>query len=204
MNNSPPPLPPDPSAEPLGSDAREQTESRLRALVEAAIFVSPEPIPLPHLARALGEPEDRVDALVQELAAEYQRPERGLMIRKLAGGYQIITKPEHHAELKALVANLRPPAPLSMAALETVAVIAYKQPITAAEIQAIRSVQGSGVLATLLKRKLIAPAGRRNTPGKPLLYKTTRQFLFEFGLADLSELPSFDEFRQAQGIKLDS
>src|SRR5262249_47283188 len=118
------------------------------------------------------------------------KPSHGLMLRVVAGGYQLVTKPEHHDELRAIVQNLPPPAPLSKAALETAVIIAYKQPITAAELQAIRGVRNSEALRTLLKRKIIAPAGRAQTTGHPVLYKTTKRFLVEFGLESLNELPN--------------
>ena len=122
------------------------------------------------------------------------------MLRALAGGYQLITKPEHHQELRERVENLPPPAPLSQAAVETAAIIAYKQPITAAQLQAIRNRE---TLRTLLKRKIIAPAGRARTRGHPVEYKTTRRFLIEFGLQSLEELPSIDELQQRVGFPLD-
>ena len=125
------------------------------------------------------------------------------MLRALAGGYQLITKPEHHQELRERVENLPPPAPLSQAAVETAAIIAYKQPITAAQLQAIRGVRNRETLRTLLKRKIIAPAGRARTRGHPVEYKTTRRFLIEFGLQSLEELPSIDELQQRVGFPLD-
>src|ERR1044072_4955938 len=143
-------------------------EARLLALLEAVTFVSPEPIPIAHLAYALGETPDRIRALAARLAAEFSQPHHGLILRALAGGYQLITKPEHHQELRELVENLPPPAPLSKVAVETAAIIAYKQPITAAQLQAIRGVRKRETLRTLLKRKIIAPAGRAPTGGDPV------------------------------------
>ena len=179
------------------------SEARLLALLEAVTFVSPEPVPLAHLAYALGETPERIRTLAEHLAAEFAQPQHGLMLRALAGGYQLITKPEHHQELRELIENLPPPAPLSKAALETVAIIAYKQPITAAQLQSIRGVRNSETLRTLLKRKIIAAAGRAPTRGHPVQYKTTRRFLIEFGLQGLDELPSLQELHQRAGFPLD-
>jgi len=179
------------------------SQARLLALLEAAIFVSPEPVPLAHLVYALGEAPERIRALLETLAGELQRPHHGLMLRALAEGYQFITKPEHHQELRELVENLPPPAPLSKAAVETAAIIAYKQPITTAQLQSIRGVRNRETLRTLLKRKIIAPAGRAKTRGHPVQYKTTRRFLIEFGLESLAELPALEELRQRAGLELD-
>ena len=173
--------------------AEDPAETRRLALLEAAIFVSPEPVPIAHLAYALGETPERVRALAATLEGEFARPQHGLMLRTVAGGYQLITKPEHNQQLCELVENLPPPAPLSKAAVETAAIIAYKQPITAAELQTIRGVRNRETLRTLLKRKIIAPAGRAKTRGHPVQYKTTRRFLVEFGLQNLDELPSLAE-----------
>lgn len=173
-------------------------EARLLALVEAAIFASPEPISLSHLAYALGETPERMTSLLETLAAEFSKPHHGVMLRVVAGGYQLITKPEHHQELREVIGRLPPPAPLSQAAVETAAIIAYKQPITAAELQAIRGVRNNETLRTLLKRKIIAPAGRAPTRGHPVQYKTTRTFLITFGLRDLAELPALKELRQEE------
>jgi len=117
-------------------------------------------------------------------------------IREVAGGYKMATKAEHHDAVRTFVKSLKPPLKLSLPALETLAVVAYKQPATAPEIMEIRGVQGAGVLKTLLDRKLIAAAGRKNVIGKPILYKTTKEFLIQFGLKDLSELPSLKEFEE--------
>ncbi len=127
---------------------------------------------------------------------EYAAPDRGLSVRELAGGYKMATKPEHHESIRRFVKKLQPPLKLSLAALETLAVVAYKQPITAPEIMDIRGVQGAGVLKTLLDRKLIATAGRKNVLGKPIMYKTTREFLIQFGLSSLAELPTLKEFEE--------
>ena len=186
------------------SDAAEAlSEARLLALLEAAIFVSPEPLAPAQLARALGETPTRIAALADILAAEFAKPQHGLLLRTVAGSYQLITKPEHNQELRELVENLPPPAPLSRAAVETAAIVAYKQPITAAELEAIRGVRNRETLRTLLKRKIIAPAGRARTRGHAMQYKTTRRFLIEFGLESLDELPAIEELRQREGFPLD-
>jgi segregation and condensation protein B len=169
---------------------------RLLAVLEAALFVSPEPLQPAQLARALGETPETIAALADSLAAELAKPQHGMMLRTVAGGYQLVTKPEHHQELRDLLENLPPPAPLSRAAVETAAIIAYKQPITAAELESIRGVRNRESLRTLLKRKIIVPAGRARTRGHPVQYKTTKRFLVEFGLQSLDELPSLDELKQ--------
>jgi segregation and condensation protein B len=187
-----------------GSETAPPTsEVQLLGLIEASLFVSPEPISLKRLARAVGEDRDRVATLVETLAGSYEARASGLMIRQIAGGYQIATRPEHRQQLEAIVRDFHP-APLSLAALETLAAaIAYKQPIAASEIQAIRGVQGSGVLKTLLRRKLIAPAGRARGAGQAILFRTTKRFLVEFGLKDLTDLPPFEEFDQAYRFRFD-
>jgi segregation and condensation protein B len=176
----------------------ERSGERLLALVEGAIYLSPEPVSLPHLAYALGEPRERITAALDALTAEYAQPRHGLMLRSVAGGYQFVTKPEHHEDLRDVVQNLPPPAPLSKAALETAAIIAYKQPITAGELETIRGVRNRDTLRTLLKRKIIAPAGRA-ARGHAMRYRTTRRFLAEFGLESLNDLPSLEELKQRDG-----
>jgi segregation and condensation protein B len=154
------------------------------------------------IATALGQTLERVKKLLDELVSDYTRPERGLTVRELAGGYKMSTKPEHHEAVRSFVKNLKPPFKLSLAALETLAVIAYKQPITAPEIMEIRGVQGAGVLKTLVDRKLIATSGRKNVVGKPILYKTTKEFLIQFGLKEVSELPTLKEFEELGRLAL--
>lgn len=171
-------------------------ESELKAVLEAIVYVTDEPLSVQQIAAALGHPIDKVKRLLDELAAEFAKPEHGLSIREVAGGYKMATKAEHHEAVRAFVKKLTPPLKLSLAALETLAVIAYKQPVTAPEIMDIRGVQGAGVLKTLLDRKLIAESGRKNVVGKPILYKTTKEFLVQFGLNNLSELPTLKEFEE--------
>ena len=177
-------------------------ETALKAVIEAIVYVTEEPATPAQIAAALGQPEQQVRRVLAQLVEEYSRPERGIMIREVAGGYQMTTKPEHHEAIRAFVKRLKPPLKLSMAALETLAVIAYKQPITAPEIQAIRGVSGVSALKTLLERKLITTAGRKNVVGRPILYKTTREFLVQFGLKDLSELPTLKEFEELRRLAL--
>lgn len=134
--------------------------------------------------------------LLEELMAEFGREDRGIEIRQVAGGYRMSTKPEHHDVVRAFAKSLKPPIRLSLPALETLAVIAYKQPVTVPEIGEIRGVDASGVIGTLLERKLITTAGRKAVVGRPMLYKTSKDFLIRFGLKDLSELPSLEEFEK--------
>jgi segregation and condensation protein B len=178
------------------------TEASLKAIVEAAVYVADEPLTAAQIAAAFEQPLDRVQAVLDRLVEEYAAPDRGLAVREIAGGYKMSTKPEHHEAMRRFVKRLQPPLKLSMAALETLAVIAYKQPITAPEIMEIRGVQGAGVLKTLLDRKLIATAGRKNVLGKPITYKTTREFLVQFGLNSLSELPTLKEFEELGRLAL--
>jgi segregation and condensation protein B len=134
--------------------------------------------------------------ILEELMAEYQAEDRGIEIRQIAGGYKMATKPEHHDVVRAFAKSLKPPVRLSLAALETLAVIAYKQPVTVPEISEIRGVESGGVIGTLLDRKLITTAGRKQVIGRPILYKTSKDFLTRFGLNDVSELPSMEEFEK--------
>jgi len=151
--------------------------------------------------RQPANPEDarirlRVRSIIEELTADYASEEHGMEIRQVAGGFRMATKPEHHDVVRAFARSLKPPVRLSIAALETLAVIAYKQPVTAPEISEIRGVESAGVLGTLLDRKLITTAGRKQVIGRPILYKTSKQFLMRFGLNELSELPSMEEFEK--------
>jgi segregation and condensation protein B len=176
--------------------AAETDAATLKAVLEAIVYVLPEPVPAAQIAAALNQPVERVESILRELMDDTAKPERGVFIREVAGGYQVATKPEHHEAIRNFVKNLKQPLKLSGAALETLAVIAYKQPVTAPEILEIRGVQGVGVLKTLLDRKLITTAGRKNVIGKPILYKTTKEFLTQFGLNRISELPTLKEFEE--------
>ena len=145
------------------------------------------------------EVKKRVRAAIEELITDYAQSDRGIEVREVAGGYRMGTKPEHHDIVRHFAKNLKPPMRLSLPALETLAVIAYKQPVTAPEISEIRGVDTSGVLATLLDRKLITTAGRKQVIGRPILYKTSKEFLLRFGLKDVGELPSLEEFEKLAG-----
>lgn len=182
--------------EPAAANVIPLEDAQLKAVLEAIIYVTDEPLSLEQICAAIEQPRERVVEVLDQLAADYERPERGLSIREVAGGYKMTTKPEHHEAVRRFVKNLNPPLKLSLPALETLAVIAYKQPITAPEIMEIRGVQGAGVLKTLIDRKLITTSGRKQVVGKPILYKTTREFLVQFGLKDLAELPSLKEFQE--------
>jgi segregation and condensation protein B len=141
--------------------------------------------------------------ILDELIADYASDDRGIEIREIAGGFRMATKPECHDGVRAFVKSLKPPMKLSLPALETLAVIAYKQPVTAPEVNEIRGVDSSGVFGSLLARKLIVTAGRKQVIGRPILYKTTREFLLRFGLKDVAELPSMEEFEKMAAIELD-
>jgi segregation and condensation protein B len=137
--------------------------------------------------------------VMDELIAEYTNGERGMEIREIAGGYRMATKPEYHDAVRGFVKSLKPPMKLSLQALETLAVIAYKQPVTAPEVSEIRGVDSGGVLGSLVSRKLITTAGRKPVIGRPILYKTTKEFLLRFGLKDVNDLPSMEEFEKMAG-----
>jgi segregation and condensation protein B len=179
----------------------------LKALIEAILYVAPEPVTLDAIAKAIeGEERERVKAKLQELVEDFECPDHGIHIRQVAGGYKFSSKVEHHDTLRRFVKSLKTPVRLSKPALETLAVIAYRQPVTLPEIEQIRGVDGAGVVHTLLEKKLVVSAGRKNVIGRPILYRTSRDFLVHFGLKDLSELPSLREFeemaRQALGSEL--
>jgi segregation and condensation protein B len=180
----------------------------LKAQIEAIIYAAETPITLDQIAELVkesflaegatddAEVRSRVRAALDELTADYAAGEHGIEVRQVAGGYRMSTKPEHHDLLRSFAKSLKPPIRLSLPALETLAVIAYKQPVTVPEISEIRSVDSSGVIATLLDRKLITTAGRKAVIGRPILYKTTKEFLMRFGLKDVAELPSMEEFEK--------
>jgi len=180
----------------------------LKPKLEAIIYAAETPITLDQIVQlvrdsllAEGATDDadvrsRVRAALDELVTDYGVPDHGIEIRQVAGGYRMSTKPEQHDVVRAFAKSLKPPIRLSLPALETLAVIAYKQPVTVPEISEIRGVDSSGVIATLLERKLITTAGRKAVVGRPILYKTTKEFLLRFGLKDVSELPSMEEFEK--------
>ncbi len=183
------------------------TDENLKALIEAIIYVAPEPVTLDAIVKSLeGEERERVKEKLRELTDDFERAEHGVQIRQVAGGYKFASKPEHHEVLRKFVKSLKPAIRLSKPALETLAVIAYRQPVTLPEIDEIRGVDCGGVIHTLLEKKLVVTAGRKNVVGRPILYRTSRDFLVHFGLKDLGELPSLREFeelaRQALGPEL--
>ena len=182
-------------------------DETLKALIEAIIYVAPEPVSLDAIVKALeGEDRERVKAKLEELVADFERADHGIQIRQVAGGYKFSSKAEHHEVLRNFVKSLKPPVRLSKQALETLAVIAYRQPVTLPEIQEVRGVDSGGVIHTLMEKKLVVTAGRKSVVGRPILYRTSRDFLVHFGLKDTSELPSLREFeelaRQALGSEL--
>jgi len=197
----------------------------IKGKIEAIIYAAEEPVTLEQIAEVLKEagvlqqltagdsadetakaPRDAkaekaemkaaLRKLIDEISAQYADDARGMEIRHVAGGYRMSTKAEHHDVVRSFAKNLKSPIRLSLPALETLAVIAYKQPVTAPEISEIRGVDSSGVLATLIDRKLITTAGRKAVVGRPILYKTTKDFLLRFGLKDVNELPSMEEFEK--------
>jgi len=170
------------------------TNEERKAALEAIIYAADEPATIEQLASALAEEKLAVQASLDELVASYAVDERGIEVRAVAGGYKMYTKPQHHDAVRRFIKSLRPPLRLTMPALETLAVIAYKQPVTAPEISEIRGVNTSGVISTLLDKRLITTAGRKEVMGRPILYRTSKEFLMRFGLSDLEELPSLKEF----------
>jgi segregation and condensation protein B len=170
------------------------TPIELKSALEAIIYVADEPATLEQLSSVLGEEKHVVRAALDELVASYASDERGVEIRAVAGGYRVYTKPQHHDLVRRFIKSLRPPLRLTMPALETLAVIAYKQPVTQPEIQEIRGVNCAGVIETLLEKRLITTAGRKQVIGRPILYRTSKDFLMRFGLGDVDELPSLKEF----------
>lgn len=192
--------PPDPMEVDAAAEERPRLPvDQLLGIVEALVFASPEPLTLKMLTKLLAdEPQEDVAAAVQALMQQYDRP-GGLHVVEIAGGYQITTRPECHEWVRRLF-HERTTQKLSVQALETLAVVAYKQPITAAEIGEIRGVNTSGVLSTLLERHLIKIVGRKNVIGRPFLYGSTREFLIRFGLKDLTDLPRVEDMAQALGF----
>src|SRR3977135_3366700 len=181
----------------------------LRAQLEAIIYAAETPISVDQILSLVKESllaeipgldpaeiKSRIRATLEELIADYSGAGHGIEIRQVAGGYRMSTKPEHHDVARAFAKSLKPPIRLSLPALETLAVIAYKQPVTVPEISEIRGVDSGGVIATLLDRKLVTTGGRKAVIGRPILYKTTKEFLMRFGLKDVGELPSMEEFEK--------
>jgi segregation and condensation protein B len=180
----------------------------LKAKLEAIIYAAENPVTLDQLIELVKESasnegaangtevKSRVRLALEQLIVDYYAPDHGIEIRQVAGGYRMSTKPEHHDIVRAFAKSLKPPIRLSLPALETLAVIAYKQPVTVPEISEIRGVDSNGVIATLLDRKLVTTGGRKAVIGRPILYKTTKEFLMRFGLRDIGELPSMEEFEK--------
>jgi len=168
--------------------------NELKGALEAIIYAADEPATLEQIANAVAEEKGAVRAALDEMIAGYAGEERGMEIREVAGGYKFYTKPQHHDVVRRFIKGLRPPLRLTMPALETLAVISYRQPVTGPEIQEIRGVNVSGVIKTLLEKRLITTAGRKAVMGRPILYRTSKEFLMRFGLSDLEELPSLKEF----------
>ena len=178
--------------------------TELKGALEAIIYAADEPATLDQIAIAIGEEKHIIRAALDEMIATYAAEDRGIEIRGVAGGYKFYTKPQHHDVVRRFIKSLRPPLRLTMPALETLAVISYRQPVTGPEIQEIRGVNVSGVIKTLLEKRLITTAGRKAVMGRPILYRTSKEFLMRFGLSDLDELPSLKEFEQLARAALGS
>jgi segregation and condensation protein B len=170
------------------------TPQEIQAALEAIIYAADEPATLDQIAKALSVEKAEARDALELLAATYQTDDRGIEVRKVAGGWKFYTKAQHHDVVRKFIKSLQPPLRLTMPALETLAVIAYKQPATVPEINEIRGVNVGGVIKTLLEKRLITTAGRKAVIGRPILYRTSKQFMMRFGLSDLDELPSLKEF----------
>jgi len=172
----------------------QMTPQEIQASLEAIIYAADEPATLDQISKALGIEKPEARAALEQLVAAYQTEDRGIEVRKVAGGWKFYTKAQHHDVVRKFIKSLQPPLRLTMPALETLAVIAYKQPVTVPEINEIRGVHVGGVIKTLLEKRLITTAGRKEVIGRPILYRTSKQFMMRFGLSDLDELPSLKEF----------
>jgi segregation and condensation protein B len=186
----------DDSTELTGSSTLSPTE--LAAVIEALIFVADEPLTVKTVTEVLKVSSEAVQLAMAGLAEEFNARNGGLHLREIAGGWQFATRPEHHEYVRAFLKS-RPSAKLSLASLETLAVIAYKQPITVPEILEIRGVQSPSAIKTLLDKRLIVAKGRKETIGRPMMYGTSKEFLIQFGLKDLTELPSIEDFEDLAG-----
>jgi segregation and condensation protein B len=175
-----------------------QSQTERAAVIEALIFVSDEPLSVKTIADVLKEEKQVISEAIQTLAQEFNARSGGLQLREVAGGWQFATRPEYHEHVRAFL-KTRPSAKLSIASLETLAVIAYRQPVTVPEILEIRGVQSPSSIKTLLDKKLIVAKGRKETVGRPMMYGTSKEFLMQFGLKDLSELPSVEDFQDLSG-----
>jgi segregation and condensation protein B len=185
------------ASEPSGTYKVQNSAERI-AIIEALIFVSEEPLSAKTMAEVLREDREIVETAVADLAREFNERNGGLQLREVAGGWQFATRPEYHEHVRAYLKS-RPSAKLSIASLETLAVIAYKQPVTVPEILEIRGVQSPSSIKTLLDKKLIVAKGRKETVGRPMMYGTSKDFLIQFGLKDLGELPSMEDFQDLSG-----
>jgi segregation and condensation protein B len=175
-----------------------QSQAERAAVIEALIFVSDEPLTVKSIADVLKENKEVVSEAVNALAQEFNSRNSGLQLREVAGGWQFATRPEFHEHVRAFL-KTRPSAKLTIASLETLAVIAYRQPVTVPEILEIRGVQSPSAIKTLLDKKLIVAKGRKDAVGRPMMYGTSKEFLLQFGLKDLSELPSVEDFHDLSG-----
>ena len=175
-----------------------QSQAERAAVIEALIFVSDEPLSVKDIAGVLKEDKEVIGETVKALAEEFNGRNSGLQLREVAGGWQFATRPEYHEHVRAFL-KTRPSAKLTIASLETLAVIAYRQPVTVPEILEIRGVQSPSAIKTLLDKKLIVAKGRKETVGRPMMYGTSKEFLLQFGLKDLSELPSVEDFHDLSG-----
>jgi len=181
-----------------GPLASPQSQAERAAVIEALIFVSEEPLSVKTIADVLKEDKAVVTETLNGIVEEFNARNGGLQLREVAGGWQLATRPEYHEHVRAFL-KTRPSAKLSIASLETLAVIAYRQPVTVPEILEIRGVQSPSAIKTLLDKKLIVAKGRKDTVGRPMMYGTSKEFLLQFGLKDLSELPSVEDFHDLSG-----
>ena len=188
----------EPDTETAIEGQREISDTELKAIVESLIFVAEEPISAKTISEVVDLDRNVVENAIQGLTADYEARPGGLQLREIAGGWQIATKPEHHEHIRAYLKS-KPSAKLSLASLETLAVIAYRQPVTVPEILEIRGVQSPSAIKTLLDKRLIVAKGRKETVGRPMMYGTSKEFLIQFGLKDLSELPSIEDFQDLAG-----
>lgn len=170
--------------------------SELVSAIEAIVYAAEEPATAAQMAQVLGVEVAAVQQALEALALRYVSDDYGVELRPVAGGYRMATKPQHHESVRQFLKSLKPKVRLSLAALETLAVIAYRQPVTLPEIRDIRGVDPAGVINTLLEKKLVSTAGRKEVVGKPILYRTTREFLVQFGLSGLRDLPTLKEFEE--------
>lgn len=172
------------------------TRSQIKPIIEALIFVADQPIQLKEICQAINEEDPQeIQQALSELVQEFNGRDGGMEIREISGGWRFSTRPFYHEPIRRYL-KTKPSAKLSLASLETLAVIAYKQPVTIPEILEIRGVSSSSAIKTLLERRLIVPKGRKECVGRPIMYGTSKEFLIQFGLKDLSELPNIEDFEE--------